>query len=720
MVFAAALVEAGTVVVVSEQDEHRAEVVPIRAVPDQPETFKASDIHYEVAIDEEPAAVPAVPVDLPPPVPPEGLLLPVIPDHLRTLDGVRVHLRRHAGRQWHRARYHGIRSPRYLLLAVIWAVIGLFRLAGRQVAWWQHLEAHSLRSQAVAAGDSREYMKLHKESKQVRKIRGGILAGEVVAIGTGAALLVKYAPWYAWGAAALIVLPLLAHHGRPRDKPIITPAVVTPRFRKLSADIVLRAYYAAGLGHPDKPDQQVTFGSTMNRDGEGTRVLVDLPYGKGLKDAVEKKDEIASGLDVTTSQVFLHRDPTSARRHTLWVADRDPLAVPVGRTPLLACKQTDIWKPAPTGLDERGALVKVPLMWNSLLVGALPRQGKTFVARQLALYCALDPYVKIDVFDGKGSPDWRKFALVADSCAFGLTPTRAGKPPEILLATLESIRRDVQDRYNRLSELEAKNPAICPEGKLTREIARDPRYRMPVRVLFIDEWQEYYDLGPISADIAELLAYLVKVAPGAGVILVAATQRPSGIGGGGNVGQRFTSTRDNFQLRFSLRTSEWRVSEMVLGAGALGEGLDSSKLLPQYKGVGILRGATDQSPTVRTYLADGQDADKILTAARAIRLRAGTLSGMAVAEAGPEVRDVLADVLAVIGSDPGLHWEVLAERLEGRFPDRWKDTTGDAVSAEVRGLGVPGSQVWTRGINRQGCKRADVEKAMSRPAGGAS
>jgi hypothetical protein len=32
--------------------------------------------------------------------------------------------------------------------------------------------------------------------------------------------------------------------------------------------------------------------------------------------------------------------------------------------------------------------------------------------------------------------------------------------------------------------------------------------------------------------------------------------------------------------------------------------------------------------TVRTYLADGQDAEKILTVARAIRERAGTLSGI--------------------------------------------------------------------------------------------
>ncbi|HUY46091.1 MAG TPA: hypothetical protein VMV92_10255 [Streptosporangiaceae bacterium] len=219
------------------------------------------------------------------------------------------------------------------------------------------------------------------------------------------------APWWGWVPLGGVLVVLLARAGRPAGKPIVTPATVTPRFRKLSADVVLRAYYAAGLGHRDKPDQRVTFGSTMARDGEGSRVVVDLPYGLGLDDAIKAKAKIASGLDVTESQVFVRRDPTSHRRHTLWVADRDPLTVPVGRTPLLACRPTDVWRPAPLGLDERGQLVTVPILWNSVLVGALPRQGKTYSTRLLGLYAALDPWVKLDVFDAKGSPDWRRFAL---------------------------------------------------------------------------------------------------------------------------------------------------------------------------------------------------------------------------------------------------------------------------------------------------------------------
>jgi hypothetical protein len=306
----------------------------------------------------------------------------------------------------------------------------------------------------------------------------------------------------------------------------------------------------------------------------------------------------------------------------------------------------------------------------------------------------------------------RKFELVAASCAFGITPNKNGLPPEILRDTLLEMKQDVQDRYERLSELEAKRPDLCPEGKLTRALARDPQFRMPVRLLIIDEVQEYFDLGDISKEIAALLVFHAKASPGAGISVLAATQKPSGIGGTGTVAQQFTSFRDQLGIRFSLRTSSWHVSEMVLGQGAYSEGLDSSLPLPQYKGVGILRGATDASPTVRTYLAEGQDADKILTTARRLRERAGTLSGMA---AGVDIvkdeRDVLADVLQVFGSDTGLYWAVLAERLNTRIPDRWTGTTGEAVSAECRSRGVPSVQVKMFGQNRQGCRRADVEAA---------
>ena len=319
--------------------------------------------------------------------------------------------------------------------------------------------------------------------------------------------------------------------------------------------------------------------------------------------------------------------------------------------------------------------------------------------------------MKLDVFDFKGSPDWRKFALVADCCAFGLTPSRAGLPIEIFGQRLLELKDDVQDRYNRLSELPAD---VCPEGKLTREIARDRRYRMPVRVVIMDEFQEVYDLGDTSKDIAALLTFLVKVAPGAGIILAGSTQRPSGVGSG-QVAQQFTVVPR--QLRRAVRAADqlsWQVSELCLGAGAYSEGLDTSTLLPQYKGVGILRGATDASPTVRTYLADGQDAERILIAARAHRKAAGTLSGMALGEAEPVARDVLADVLAVFGTDAGLHWPVLAARLPRRSRTGGPTPPPDSVSAQCAGSAC---RAWMSRRSARSARAAAAPTSRRRPDG---
>ncbi len=671
------------------------------------------DTHYEVILDDEASRHGTGTVLVDPPTP-AGDRQPIIPADLRTWDGIQARVRHIIGRWAHQTGYHAVRAPRYAMLAGFWAGVGTFRLIGRQIRWWWVAEQHTLRMTAADRNDPDTWLKLHREVKNTRIWRGIVLAGETAGVGISADLLAG-GPWW-WTAATLAAaVPGLARIGRPADRRIITPAIVTPRFRKLNPDIVLRAYYAAKLGDPDKPGQQIQFGSQMARDGDGSRVLVDLPYGKGLDDAIKAKPAIASGLDVALSQVFITRDPTSHRRHVLWVADRDPLAVPAGRTPLLACKPTDIWQPAPFGLDERGNQVMVPMMWNSILVGAQPRQGKTFSARALALYAALDPYVKLSVFDGKGSPDWRKFKLVADRCAFGLAMSRDGDPVELFIDALREIERDVQDRYQRLSELPVD---VCPEGKLTREIARDPKYRMPVRLVVIDEFQEYFDLpdSDASKEIAKLLVFLVKVAPAAGVIVLGATQKPSGIGTG-QVAQQFNAFRDNHQIRFSLRTGSWQVSDVVLGSGAYSEGYDSSTLLPDYKGVGILRGASDATPTVRTYLADAQDAEKILTAARAYRQRAGTLFGMAAGEQFTrETRDVLADVRAVMDGETGLQWPTIAARLAERMPAHYADITADAISAQLRALGVPSVDIKRDGRSLKGAKTAAIDQAINRRA----
>ncbi|CAO5166700.1 Cell division protein FtsK/SpoIIIE [Frankia sp. AiPs1] len=678
------------------------------------------DVSFDVALDATPVhAVASLPVDPLPPLPVAVERRPVIPLQLRwgTLPAT---ARRAAGRWRHITAYHAVRAPWYALVILRAAVVGAARTADRVAAWATMRDTDRLMRSAVDGADAATWLRLSKELRATRQVRGIAVAAGVGGLVAAWTLLLPAlaGPWLALMCAG--VVGVLARAGRAPGRPLIPPAVVTPRFRRLTADIVLRAYYAARLGSPDKPDQKIMFGSPMARDGDGSRVTVDLPYGKGLPDAVRALPQIASGLDVSTAQVFISRDESSVRRHVLWVADRDPLAVPAGPTPLLTKKPTDIWFPAPFGVNERGRPVSLSLMWNSILVGAQPRQGKTFTLRSLALYAALDPYVMISVFDGGGKPDWRPFALVADRCAFGLAPDVAGDPVDLLLFTLRDIKRDVQRRYVDLSKLPAN---LCPEGKLTRSLARDPDYGMPVRMLLLDEFQEYFNTGNSDADreIAELLVYLIRVAPAAGVILGTATQRPSGIGSSGEISRRFTDFRDNHIVRFSLRTGSWQVSDLVLGSGAYTEGLDSSTLLPQHKGVGILRGASDENPTVRTYLADAQHADTILNAARGHRQAAGTLTGQAagVPVPGP-ARDVLADVRAAFQGEPGLHWAELAARLATALPDVYGQANAEVVSAQVRAFGVPSVDVKRHGQVLKGVRVDAIDAASQRAVGSAT
>lgn len=664
------------------------------------------DTHYEVVLDDEPSpggAAAAVAQDRE-----ASGWLPILPSGLQNWATIRSTARRTAHRVRHKTLAHAVRSPWYLVQYLFWSVIGVFRLVGRQLSWWWVTEQTTLRQNAADTDDYHGWLKLHREVKATRLWRGIVITAEAVALAVVVPLLWSPAPRWAKLAVAAVLVLWLAQVGKPTGKAIVSPVAVSTRFRKLNPDIVLRAYYAAGLGKPDKDDQQVKFGSRMQDDthGAGSWVLVDLPHGRTFDDAVAARGRIASGLDVALSQVYISRDPTSHRRHVLWVAHQDPLALSAGRTPLLrnAAKgiPTDIWVPAPFGLDERGNKVSVPILWHSIEIGAQPRQGKTFAGRALGLYAAMDPYCRVIVLDAGGKPDWRKFALVAHRYAFGLAMTRDGDPVDIVLETLRGLKAEVQNRYERLSRLPVD---VCPEGKLTREIARNPKYSMPVITVFLDEFQEYFDLGEASKEIAGLLVYLVKVAPAAGISLIDMTQRPSGVGTG-QVAQQFISFRDNHQVRFALRTGSWQMSDLVLGAGAYSEGHDSSTLLPTYKGVGILRGASDDTPTVRTYLADHEDAEKILLAARTLRERAGTLSGMAIGQnVAKQARDVLADVKSVFtAGEPGLHWEEIAARLAEQMPEHYADITAETISAQLRALGVPSVDVKRAGASRKGAR----------------
>ncbi|MGC4981614.1 cell division protein FtsK [Streptomyces sp. DT193] len=641
--------------------------------------------------------------------------IPVLPDWVKLPD------QRKAVRKWavrHYSAvvgYHAVRLPCiYTPKVLAYSPRGAWRWSASIGRWVFDAEGKSLRIAAVAAEDAAEYLKLSRQRNDRVRLRG-IIAALGGFVGLVAVLTLYFmAPSWLVLLSVATLATALGLSGAPADRPLIDMAKVTFRKRKLSSDIVIRAHEAAKL---TTKDQTIAFPRPIGRDGDGWRVVVDLPYGRTFEDALNAHTRLASGMDIAPTQLFLDKDETSGRRVSYWIADRDPLAVPSGRSPLLGATRVDFWKPFPWGVDERGNPVMATMLWLSLLVGAVPRQGKTFSARTIALAAALDPYVRLYVFDGKASPDWRRFALVAHRIGFGIVPKNGIDPVAHLLTSLRELKADVEDRYHRLSELPLH---ICPEGKLTPEISRDKKLNMPLTLFVVDEVQEYLQHPEHGKEILALLVYLARVAPAVGVSVMTSTQKPDDKACPSEL-------RDQHQARFALRVGAYQVSDTILGAGSYSEGLDASKLLKSHKGVGLLKGMSDDSGIVRTYLADGRDAERILTRAAALREAEGTLSGDAAGEApAPETSaTILDDVAAVLGKGEAKVWsETIVDRLADLRPETygpWADLEpkpkAEALTAALKPFGVATDQIGRRidgkTVNKRGIKRDDLAAVIT-------
>ncbi|MGH3659147.1 MAG: cell division protein FtsK, partial [Micromonosporaceae bacterium] len=398
-------------------------------------------------------------------------------------------------------------------------VVGLSR-------WATDAEARELRWAAVAREDGREYLHLARQRNQRVHNRAPVAVAVVAAVAWVVAAGVVLSPWtpltrFAVLAATVTVFGAV---GAPADRPWIEHATVSPGARKVTPDLLVQAFAAAKLCSldPDRPPGPIRFLSPVAHDGPGVRAMIDLPAGLTASDALSRREKLAAGLDIDEFRVFLERirgTAGSARRVIVWVADRDPYEHASPSSPLATAGGWDFWRPFPFGLDARGRTVTLPLVWSSLLVGSIPRMGKTNAARIPAAAAALDPHTRLIVFDGKGGKDWKPFEQVAHFYAAGVRQPVV----EALVAVLRDAVEDMNTRYERMAGLPDD---ICPEGKVTPHITRRSTYGMPLTVIFIDEVHRYLEHPEHGKTICGLLTDVAKAGPAAGYMLVLATQRP--------------------------------------------------------------------------------------------------------------------------------------------------------------------------------------------------
>ncbi len=541
-------------------------------------------------------------------------------------------------------------SPWRYLRAVVRGALAAYR-------WWRKWV--TVRDYREAA---EEAQKLADRFTQIRelslfrwKVTGTVLAAVAFAM---AATVVLYGDGPLWivGVGTSVALGVV---GRKKDgSPGRKPTLAGPRTLTWTMDsqALVDAFRDAKLIGKDEVLRLV---ERARRVGAGWAVTVDLPATRKAVDVLKHREALASALAVDEVQLIVERvrgNGGHAGRVSMWVADDDPYAAAPQRTPLLDVSRWDAWRPVPFGVDARGRRIDLPLVWTSLLVGAIPRQGKTFAARLAAAGLILDPHTRLYVADFKAGKDW----VAAERVAHRFL---SGDDADDVLALwdwLVELVAEVQGCYRRMRELDDET---CPESKITPAISRDPALNMPVTALVIDEVQvPLEDRTPIDVQgkktttgeyIGELLTWLAKKAPAAGVVLILATQRPdsktipSGL-------------RAVLGSRFALRVMDWRDSNIVLGEQMNTRGYDSSRLLPSHKGVGILRpdgeteaGADMLAVTVRTYYMPGEDWQTVCRQGRALREAAGTVTGHAAGEASTPRIDHAA-VAKALGSGPSI------------------------------------------------------------------
>jgi S-DNA-T family DNA segregation ATPase FtsK/SpoIIIE len=248
----------------------------------------------------------------------------------------------------------------------------------------------------------------------------------------------------------------------------------------------------------------------------------------------------------------------------------------------VSCCPLSIWNPVHLGRDEAGATVSVGLAGRNMLLGGEPGAGKSVALNLIVGHAALSPDCRLVLVDGKQVElgAWR-------SCA----DVFVGPSVDDAIEALRGLRAEMDERYAAL--LDAGRRKIGPG---------DPT---PVVVAVFDE------LAYFSATVGDrksqgefvgLVRDLVARGRAAGIIVVAATQRPS-------ADIVPTSLRDLFGYRWAFRCSTDASSDVILGHGWASEGYTATDVDPAARGVGWLLAEGGIPRRVRSaYLSDDQVA----------------------------------------------------------------------------------------------------------------
>jgi S-DNA-T family DNA segregation ATPase FtsK/SpoIIIE len=639
-----------------------------------------------------------------------GELRQIIPGQFRSWDAFRKHYGWHLHRAGHHAAYHLFpsRAITRLVNTLRYAAVGIGKLLVALIAWWHVAEQAYLRNEAVAANDPRTYLQLQKNGKESRLTRGLVLLACLAAAVLAGALITVHVP-LAWIPIGCVAVPLLAWAGRPADKPILDSAVTPVHLEPLSREVIVRALSTLGIGELTKaigrdPERAVVLVDPIVRDGPGWLARLDLPHGVTASAVMDKREELASGLRRSIGCVWPENE---RRRHpgalSLYVSHEDMSQASQPSWPLARRGAVDMFRPVQFATDQRGKPITITLMFVSIIIGSVPRMGKTFLLRLLLLIAALDVRAELHVYDFKGTGDLAALRAVAHRYRVGDDEDDI----EYFVADMRALREELRRRTKVIREIAEKQPALCPENKVTPELASRKDLGLHPIVIAADECQVPFTHPGYGKELVEIATDLAKRGPALGMIEELATQRPDA-----KAIPRDISA--NAVLRMCLKVMGHIENDMILGQSAHKNGYKATMFDFDDKGIFYFSGEGSAPRICRSFEIDGPAATKIAARARAMREQAGRLTGYALGQdQAEEVRSFLADVLDVFGADAKLWLTTIADRLHGHVSGAYPDITPEAVASQLRALNVTVKDVREPGqAVRKGCECTGVLAAM--------
>jgi hypothetical protein len=321
----------------------------------------------------------------------------------------------------------------------------------------------------------------------------------------------------------------------------------------------------------------------------GRRYLLALPTGLHFDELESRAGEFAAELRAREVRFVALRQ--SAGYVELVVIRREPFGREPIPSPLCSGWRFSLWDPIPLGVLEDGQPLSMQLAEHNLLIGGEPGSGKSVLLSLIVAASALDPFTTLTLFDGK-QVELSVWKDIADDFV--------GPDLDHAVQVLERLQQTMDFRYQVLLALgRRKFEPGDPEG---------------LHVVVLDELAFYLRGGKKETRdrFAEALRDLVSRGRAAGIIVIAATQKPSH-----DVVP--TWIRDLFSYRIAMRCTSSDASDTILGQGWATRGCSAATIDPALRGVGYVLAEGGLPMLFKADFLD--DPDLVELAAEAMSIR---------------------------------------------------------------------------------------------------